>query len=268
MKTITSRDNPLVKRLHALSASTAQQRRADFVLAEGIHLAGAFLDAGGVPQQCVVSESALDDVETRQVLERIESERIVLLPDALFKQVSTVVSGVGLLLLLDRETPGLPPAIEHDCVILDGLQDAGNVGSVLRSAAAAGVRDVFCATGTAYAWSSKVLRSGMGAHWHLRIHEHVEPADLLARLRVPLALTDSHGAQPIEEADLSGPLAWIFGNEGAGVSSVWREADHLRITIPQPGGMESLNVAAAAAICLFEQGRQRRARGRQVPRGQ
>ncbi|MEJ0004311.1 MAG: RNA methyltransferase [Pararobbsia sp.] len=261
MKVITSRDNPLVKRLHAWSVSTAQQRRADFVLAEGIHLAEAFLNAGGEPQQCVISEGALDDAQARGVLERIADECITVLPDALFKQVSTVVNGVGLLLLLDRDAPSLPDVVEHDCVILDGLQDAGNVGSILRSAAAAGVGDVFCMTGTAYAWSAKVLRSGMGAHWHLRIHEHVEPLDLIARLRVPVALTDSHGTRAVDAIDLHAPLAWVFGNEGAGVSQAWRDAPHLAVTIPQPGGMESLNVAAAAAICLFEQGRQRRVRG-------
>ncbi|HTJ93657.1 MAG TPA: RNA methyltransferase [Pararobbsia sp.] len=262
MKVVTSRDNALVKRLHALSASTSQQRRAEHVLAEGIHLAAAFLDTGKVPHQCIVSESALTDDEAQHVLRRIDDHRLTMLPDALFKQVSTVVNGVGLLLLLDRDEPAVPGVIERDCVVLDGLQDAGNVGSVLRSAAAAGVHDVFCVSGTAYAWSSKVLRSGMGAHWHLSIHEHLEPADLLARLRVPVALTDSHGAQAIDEVDLRGPIAWVFGNEGAGVSAVWREAPHTRVTIPQPGGMESLNVAAAAAICLFEQGRQRRASGR------
>jgi RNA methyltransferase, TrmH family len=258
MKIVTSRDNALVKRLHAMAASTSQQRRAEHVLAEGIHLAAAFLDTGRAPHQCVVSESALEDGEAQAVLRRIDDARVTMLPDALFKQVSTVVTGVGVLLLIDREEPAVPDAIERDCVVLDGLQDAGNVGSILRSAAAAGVRDVFCVSGTAYAWSSKVLRSGMGAHWHLSIHEHGEPADLLARLRVPVALTDSHGAQPIDEVDLRGPVAWIFGNEGAGVSAAWREAPHTRVTIPQPGGMESLNVAAAAAICLFEQGRQRR----------
>lgn len=261
MKVVTSRENALVKRLHAMAASTSQQRRADFVLAEGIHLATAFLDTGGVPHQCVISESALDDGEAQAVLRRIDGQHVTMLPDALFKQVSTVVSGVGLLLLLDRASPSMPASIRTDCVVLDGLQDAGNVGSILRSAAAAGVRDVFCVSGTAYAWSSKVLRSGMGAHWHLSIYEHVDPTDLIARLAVPVALTDSHGAQVLDAVDLCGPVAWVFGNEGAGVSAAWREAPHLRVTIPQPGGMESLNVAAAAAICLFEQGRQRRARG-------
>lgn len=155
----------------------------------------------------------------------------------------------------------MPERIAGDggtAVVLDGVQDAGNVGSILRSAAAAGVTRVFCAPGTAYAWSSKVLRAGMGAHFLLEIYEDVVPETLIERLAIPVALTDSHGAQALDMCDLSGAVAWVFGNEGAGVSEPWRAADGLRVTIPQPGGMESLNVAAAAAVCLFEQCRQQR----------
>jgi TrmH family RNA methyltransferase len=152
----------------------------------------------------------------------------------------------------------LPQRVESTCLVLDGLQDAGNVGSILRSAAAAGIDKVFCTPGTAYAWSSKVLRSAMGAHFLLQVFENVEPETLVDLLGVPVVITDSHGAQAIDEADLTGQVAWVFGNEGAGVSQVWRDAAALRVTIPQPGGMESLNVAAAAAVCVFEQCRQQR----------
>ena len=131
----------------------------------------------------------------------------------------------------------------------------------MRSAAAAGIGHVFCAPGTAYAWSSKVLRSAMGAHFLLQIHEDVDPQTLIETLDVPIAITDSHGAEAIYDSDLKGPVAWVFGNEGAGVSQAWRDAVTYRVTIPQPGGMESLNVAAAAAVCLFEQCRQQRAAG-------
>jgi TrmH family RNA methyltransferase len=111
-----------------------------------------------------------------------------------------------------------------------------------------------------YAWSSKVLRAGMGAHFLLGIYEDVESAELTSRLgsEVRVTITDSHGAAAIYDADLSGPVAWVMGNEGAGVSPFWRDRATLRVTIPQPGGMESLNVAAAAAICIFEQCRQQR----------
>ncbi len=260
MKVITSRDNPLYKRLKALAGSTQQQRRGAQALLEGLHLASAYLDARGQPELCVVTDGALAHEETQAIVARVEPQRVVSLPDALFGQLSSVVSGVGMLLLVERPEAALPEQVAATAVVLDGVQDAGNVGSILRSAAAAGVSRVFCMRGTAYAWSSKVLRSGMGAHFLLEIHEDVEADALIPRLAVPVALTDSHGAQAIDDCDLGGQVAWVFGNEGAGVSAAWREAAALRVTIPQPGGMESLNVAAAAAVCLFEQCRQQRRR--------
>jgi TrmH family RNA methyltransferase len=259
MKPITSRDNPLYKRLKALAGSTAQQRRSGHALLEGLHLASAYLDAAGQPETCVVTEGALQHEEARAIVARIDVARVFSLPDALFGQLSGVVHGVGLVLLVERVEAPLPEVVSSGCVVLDGVQDAGNVGSILRSAAAAGIRQVFCAPSTVYAWSSKVLRSAMGAHFLLDIHEDVDPAGLIARFSgdVAVAITDSHGAKALYECDLSGELAWVFGNEGAGVSGVWREHAGLRVAIPQPGGMESLNVAAAAAVCLFEQSRQR-----------
>ncbi|RFU45485.1 RNA methyltransferase [Paraburkholderia sp. DHOC27] len=258
MKAITSRDNPLYKRLKALAGSTHQQRRSGHALLEGFHLASAYLDVAGQPETCVITEGALRHEEAQAIVARLDAQRIVTLPDALFGQLSNVVNGVGILLLVEKLAAPLPERVSETCVVLDGVQDAGNVGSILRSAAAAGVQQVFCAPGTAYAWSSKVLRSGMGAHFLLQIHEDVEPQTLIERLAVPVVITDSHGAEAIYDCDLSGPLAWVMGNEGAGVSQTWRDAVTLRVTIPQPGGMESLNVAAAAAVCLFEQCRQQR----------
>jgi TrmH family RNA methyltransferase len=258
VKAITSRDNPLYKRLKALAGSTHQQRRGGHALLEGFHLASAYLDVAGQPEMCVITDGALRHEEAQAIVSRIDEQRIVTLPDALFGQVSNVVHGVGMLLLVEKLDKPLPDSVTQTCVVLDGVQDAGNVGSILRSAAAAGIAHVFCAPGTAYAWSSKVLRSGMGAHFLLQIHEDVHAHELIGRLAVPVVITDSHGAEAIYDCDLSGPVAWVFGNEGAGVSQAWRDAVTLRVTIPQPGGMESLNVAAAAAICVFEQCRQQR----------
>jgi len=258
VKAITSRDNPLYKRLKALAGSTHQQRRSGHALLEGFHLASAYLDVAGQPETCIITDGALRHEEAQAIVSRIDEHRLVTLPDALFGQLSNVVNGVGIVLLVDRLAPALPVRVAQTCVVLDGVQDAGNVGSILRSAAAAGIQQVFCAPGTAYAWSSKVLRSGMGAHFLLQIHEDVEPHKLIERLAVPVVITDSHSAHAIYDCDLSGQLAWVMGNEGAGVSQAWRDAVTLRVTIPQPGGMESLNVAAAAAVCLFEQCRQQR----------
>lgn len=257
MKAITSRDNPFYKRLKALAASTHQQRKQGHALLEGLHLASAYLDAAGQPGHCVVTDEALLYDEVRAIVARVDASRVVTLPQALFGQLTNVVNGVGLLLVVQKLAPRLPERVDDGCVVLDGVQDAGNVGSILRSAAAAGIRRVFCAPGTAYAWSAKVLRSGMGAHFLLGVHEDVDAATLIERLAVPVAITDAHAAEPLYECDLRGPVAWVFGNEGAGVSAPWRGAVTYRLAIPQPGGMESLNVAAAAAVCLFEQCRQR-----------
>ncbi|WP_153100150.1 TrmH family RNA methyltransferase [Paraburkholderia hayleyella] len=258
MKAITSRDNPLYKRLKALAGSPQQQRRSPHALLEGLHLASAYLDTVGQPQTCLVTEGALRHAETRAIIARIDDHRIVTLPDALFTQLSNVVQGIGLVLEVSKPSAPLPQQVTQTCVVLDGVQDAGNVGSILRSAAAAGIGHVFCAPGTAGAWSSKVLRSAMGAHFLLHLYENVDSPMLIERLALPVVITDSHGAAALYDCDLTGPCAWVLGNEGAGVSAVWREAVTQRVTIPQPGGMESLNVAAAAAICLFEQCRQQR----------
>ncbi|WJF89198.1 RNA methyltransferase [Paraburkholderia bonniea] len=258
MKAITSRDNPLYKRLKLLAGSAHEQRRNAHALLEGLHLAKAWLDTAGQPETCIITEDALRHDEARAIVARIDAHRIVTLPEALFTSLSNVVHGIGMVLEISKPVAPWPQQVSQTCVVLDGVQDAGNVGSILRSAAAAGIGQVFCAPGTAGAWSSKVLRSAMGAHFLLTIHEDFASAALIERLALPVVITDSHGAQALYDCDLSVPCAWIFGNEGAGVSGVWREAVTHRVTIPQPGGMESLNVAAAAAVCFFEQCRQQR----------
>ena len=147
----------------------------------------------------------------------------------------------------------LPPAPALDAgaptVVLDRVQDAGNVGSMLRSAAAFGFTQIAALTGTALLWSPKVLRAGMGAHFGLRLVEGLT-ADALAALRVPLLVTSSHQGQWLHRASLPWPCAWVLGHEGQGVQPALAERAVLALRIAQPGGEESLNVAAAAAICL------------------
>lgn len=258
MKSITSRDNPLFRHLKALTVPVHQKKRGQALL-EGLHLASAYLDTAGQPVYCVLTEAALGHAETGAIVARLDPARVVLFSDALFSRFSTLVNGVGIAFVVNVRPLSLPERIEANCVVLDGVQDAGNVGSILRSAAAAGIGEVFCSPGTAHAWSPKVLRAGMGAQFVVRVYEQVRVSDLLARLAVPVVMTGSHEAVALYDCNLAGPLAWVFGNEGAGVSAQWRAAVTQRVAIPQPGGMESLNVAAAAAVCFFEQCRQRRA---------
>jgi TrmH family RNA methyltransferase len=173
------------------------------------------------------------------------------LPDALFAELSDLPSpgGIGLLLTVPLPTAADPKVAS---VVLDRVQDAGNVGSTLRSAAAFGAHQVLALPGTAALWSPKVLRAGMGAHFGLRLHEGGAAVAALDALLVPLVAASSHAHQTIREAQLPDPAAWVFGHEGQGVDAALLARCALRLRIPQPGGQESLNVAAAAAVCLYE----------------
>jgi TrmH family RNA methyltransferase len=261
MKLVTSRDNPLFKELKQLAASAQARRRAGQTLLDGVHLAQAWLQYRGAPHMCVAAEGAQHHPEVEPILDQCERSgaQCVVLSDNLYGAVSQVENGVGLLLLVATPEPAAPQALAESAVLLDGLQDPGNLGSVLRSAAAAGIRQVYCAPGTAAAWSPKVLRAGMGAHFVLDIFENADLASLCAGSRIPVLATSSHAAQTIYECDLSGAVAWLFGHEGQGVAPQLLASASQEVTIPHLGQMESLNVAAAAAVCFFEQVRQRTA---------
>ncbi|HWK84993.1 MAG TPA: RNA methyltransferase, partial [Caldimonas sp.] len=150
-----------------------------------------------------------------------------------------------------------PPAIcaGAPSVVLDRIQDAGNAGSILRSAAAFGFAQVIAVRGSVALWSPKVLRAGMGAHFGLGLVEGVDE-DALEALGVPCLGTGSHVPHSLAEATLPWPAAWIFGNEGEGMGGSLAGRCAMLLRIPQPGGEESLNVAAAAAVCLYESMRQ------------
>ena len=245
---ITSRDNPLLARLRKLAQDNGSYRRAGQVWLEGEHLCSAFVLRGGVPVQALVVDEAWErSAELRALAAR--ASRVVLSPTALFKGISGLESPAPIGFLMDLpEAPPMQP--DASTVVLDRLQDAGNVGSVLRSAAAFGVQQVLALKGTAGLWSPKVLRAGMGAHFALRLIEGLEP-DELSALTAPLVATSSHGGVMLPQAKLPSPCAWVMGHEGQGVSTGLLDRCALKVCIPQPGGEESLNVAAAAAICLY-----------------
>ena len=257
MRRIASRDNPLFRELLLLATSTRERKRQGASLVEGIHLCQAFVDRHGMPRQAVVADSAVVHPEVRALLERLPQPPVCL-SDALFGALSAVEHGVGLAFVVETPRPVLPDRLDTDCVYLDGLQDPGNVGTILRTCAAAGVQRVLTAPGTAWCWSPKVLRAGMGAHFHLDLHEAVPWEDFAARLAVPVFGATADGAEPLYAVDLRPSCAWVFGREGEGLSPRVLDAVRLRVAIPQAPAVESLNVGVAAAICLYEQLRQRR----------
>lgn len=249
---ITSRDNPLLRELRLLSEDPRVARSRGQVWIEGEHLCEAAYRRGRRASQAVVAQSAWDDPSIRH-LARYASERVVL-PDALFARLSPLPSPAGLALVIDIERD---PSPDHGApaLVLDRLQDPGNVGSILRSAAAFGVGQVWALRGTAWLWSPKVLRGGMGAHFSLRLVEGLTPEDL-DRCTLPIVATSSHARDDVTQVRLPSPCHWVFGQEGQGVAAEVAHRCALMVRIPQPGGEESLNVAAAAAVCLYESRRQ------------
>jgi len=254
---IASRDNPDY-RLWLRLAQGRPGHRESRVLLEGEHLCSAWLAHYGPPKALIVSEAiqAQSPGWIKPLWRQCESTRRIVLEDHLARVLSQVEHGPAVFFLVDPPAAELPDQVTEGCLCLDRVQDPGNLGTLLRTAAAAGLAAAFLSPGCAAAWSPKVLRSGQGAHFAIRIHEHVDLLALRPRLRVPLAATTLDDAGSLYRQDLSRPCAWLFGNEGRGVADELLKVADWRVHIPQSAGVESLNVAAAAAVCLFEQRRQ------------
>ncbi|MQR00010.1 TrmH family RNA methyltransferase [Glaciimonas soli] len=258
MKLITSPYNALYKELKLLATSSQERRKRGRTLLDGIHLSQSYLQHGGSPVLCVVSESAIAHPEAADLIAQCESSGVecVAMPDAQYKVLSQVENGVGLLFMIDTPQFTAPAVLAQSAVLLDNLQDPGNLGSILRSAAAAGIKHIYCSSGTALAWSPKVLRAGMGAHFLLEIFENVDLSAVMTTAQCPILATSSYAEKSIYDVDLTGSVAWLFGHEGQGVAEDLMTQASQQVVIPHLGKMESLNVAAAAAVCFFEQVRQ------------
>ncbi|AMO36349.1 TrmH family RNA methyltransferase [Thauera humireducens] len=258
MKAISSRDNPLVKRLHALASSGRERRILGETLLDGAHLVQAALERSCRLKGLVVSESGVRKAEIADLLGEVgQGLPCHVLPDTLFAHVSPVDTPSGVLAIIDLPAEKPLGTIVDNLVVLDGVQDPGNLGTILRTAAAAGVRHVLLAEGCAGAWSPRVLRAGMGAHFVLEVHERVDLAAWLPGFGGQVLATALSGdACSLYDLDLRAPVAWVFGGEGQGVSPAVLACATRHVLIPMPGAIESLNVGAAVAVCLFEQARQ------------
>ncbi len=257
MKHITSRDNPLFRELKKLATSARQRRKAGQTLLDGRHLLQAYLDAGGQPQQLLVNAAALQDAEVAALLHELPDVSLTRLDDSLLKEISELKTPTGILALVELPKPKLTAAHSRFCLLLEDIQDPGNLGSMMRSAAAAGCDAVFLSKGCADAWSPKVLRGGMGGHFALSIHESADLSAVAETFQGRVYAASLQAKQSLYGCDLHGDIAFAIGNEGAGLSEELLRVAH-PVFIPMPGKIESLNAAAAAAVCLFEAARQRK----------
>lgn len=257
LKRISSRDNHFFKSLHKLSSSSRERREAGQTLLDGTHLLRAFLDAGGKPVHLLINESAVQNPEIKELLSECDALPRTQLDDALFAQLSELKTPNGLLTLVDVPEPSVPPAHSQFILLLEDIQDPGNLGSILRSAAAAGCDAVFLSAGCADAWSPKVLRAAMGGHFALNIHERCDLIAVTREFGGKILAASLQAERSLYASNLRGKLGFAIGNEGAGLSNELQNVVQERFIIPMSGKVESLNAAAATAVCLFEAMRQR-----------
>ena len=253
VKWISSRDNPDFRHLSALANDGRTRRATGETLLDGAHLIEEALSAGLSLGIVAVTEASLPAWSGR-----VGAAPIVVVPEALLRNLSPVATPSGVVASLRVPVP-VDSAQSGDVLLLEDIQEPGNLGGMLRTAAAAGVGRVWLSRGCTEAWSPKALRGGQGAQFRLEVREGADLVAEATQLAIPVYAAALDAAQSLYELDLAQPVAFAFGNEGAGLSADLR-AVTTGFKIPMPGGTESLNVAAACAITLFERVRQRQFR--------
>ncbi|MES2354867.1 MAG: RNA methyltransferase [Pseudomonadota bacterium] len=256
MKHISSRENPFFKNLIKLAQSSRERKKQGLTLIDGTHLIEVYRERVGLPQILVVSESGMQNREITTLLKKFAVLQPVVLDDGLFKDISNLVTPAGVMAVIPTPQPEKIPEKLDLCLACEGVQDPGNLGSILRSAAAAGVQHIFLSKDCVSAWAPRVTRAGQGAHFLLSIHEGADLFSMARSFSGKVVATTLDTTVSLFDMDLTGALMLLIGNEGAGISAGLMAFANHKVKIPMPGGMESLNAAAAAAVCLFERVRQ------------
>ncbi|WP_374252435.1 TrmH family RNA methyltransferase [Acinetobacter brisouii] len=255
MTFLASKDNAKIKHLRSLIEQNQYRKKHQQTVLEGTHLCLAWLQAHKNLVSLFTTESALEHPDLEKIQAQYQGQ-IFIISESLYKDLSTLGTSLACLAIIDIPKHSQTVDFKADTLILDDVQDPGNVGTLLRSAAAANVKQVICTKGVAALWSPRVLRAGMGAQFSLVCFENADLSLLLPDFKIPVYVTSSHRSESLYAQNLSKPCVWILGNEGQGASEY--ALTHAKaVAIPQPGGQESLNVAIAGSICLFEMVRQR-----------
>lgn len=256
-KHIVSRDNPVFKQLKRLADNARERRSEGLTLLDGVHLIEDYMAAFGEPTTVIIPEGQ-SSVEATGLIQSLEHVDTIMLPTLMFAELSPVVSATGILALVSIPNVALPVQ-PNFALMLEDIQDPGNLGSMLRTAAAAGVDAVYLSSSCTDPWSPKALRGGQGAQFVLAIQTRADLVAELERFAGDSYATVMEG-ESLYSQDLRAACAFVFGNEGAGLRKQTMAAASKRITIPMAQGplgrVESLNAAAAAAVCLFERKRQ------------
>lgn len=256
---ISSSQNPNVKHLKKLYSSAKYRQEQSLAVADGIHLVKSFLGAGLRAEQIICAQSALKNQEIIEVFKAfaVEESRVLALKDSLFESICQVHAAVGVALIFQPQNQLEAGPLSQNALLLEAIQDPGNLGTIMRTAAAAGVKQVYLSANCTAPYSPKALRAGMGAQFSQRIYEYADLPSLVSGSKIPVLATDLSAKSSLYEMDLTADVAWVFGSEGQGVSPQLLAVCTTRIKIPQiDNTVESLNVSAAVAVCVFEKLRQ------------
>jgi TrmH family RNA methyltransferase len=252
-KHITSRDNPRFKQLKRLTEQARERRQSGQTLLDGVHLLETYISKFGEPELLLISEGESQQ-EVIDFIQRHQDIPSLMFPSLMFAELSPVASPSGVMALVDIPHLPVEPSAQF-ILLLEDIQDPGNLGSMMRSAVAAGVQAVYLSTGCTDAWSPKALRGGQGAQLLLPVVERADLSQLVRDFNGQVFATAMHG-KSLYQCDMRGATALLMGNEGTGISADLLQQAHQIIAIPMQSDLESLNVAAACAVCLFERVRQ------------
>lgn len=246
LKSVASRANPEFKRLLGLAEDARARRASGRTLLDGEHLIEEALRAG-MQIDCLIVERALPRAEAWRA--RLPGTRVMELPENLIRALSPVATPSGI--LAEMVLPTGKPVTARVALLLEAIQDPGNLGAILRSAAATGVEQVLLSEGCADVWSPKVLRAGQGGHFRLDLRPGVDLLEWLEAWPGKVHAALPRASTSLYALDLATPVAFAFGNEGSGLSPAV-SARCQGFSIPMAGGVESLNVAVSVAVCLYE----------------
>lgn len=248
---IASRSNPVYRGLKDLVEDKRTRRASGQTLLDGVHLMELAHAAGARFSRIVAAPAAIDELAAW--LESCPDAEGLIVDADLFRTLAPTQTPTGIMATVTIPQPSARSP--EFAVLLEEIQDPGNLGALIRCAAAAGVQAVYLSAGCCEAWSPKALRGGQGAQFLLDVHEQTDLVQVARNFGGPCHAAVLGKAPSLYTLNLKGPCAFAFGNEGAGLGDAL-----LRVckpfTIPMPGRTESLNVAAAAAVCLFERVRQ------------
>ncbi len=252
-KHIVSRDNPIFKYLKKLAENARERRTEGKTLLDGVHLIESYCEAFGEPELVIIPEGK-SSLEATNLMQTLVDVNTIMFPTLMFAELTPVATSTGILALVKK--PNLiPPSQISFALMLEDIQDPGNLGSMLRTALGAGVDVVYLSKGCTDAWSPKALRGGQGAQFYLPINEGVDMVETMQNFAGNTYAMTLDG-ESLYAQDLSKPTAFVIGNEGAGLSDKVVKAASHQVSIPMHHNLESLNAAAAAAVCLFERKRQ------------